>query len=173
VRWRTPITLLVLLGLLFGGAYIGWQKVTAPTDTDADDPGTTTPTCPTTSFRPGQVVRTRDVMVNVFNASNRSGLAGDTRDALTAKGFKKGVAENAPAEAEVANVTIWAANPRDPSVLLVAQQFRGTVEIEEGQSLAPGVVVLLGDEFRGLKPQAPARIRVRQPVQTCASAPPQ
>ena len=38
MQWRTPITLVVLLVILLGAAYYGWQTVVNPTN----DAGTTT-----------------------------------------------------------------------------------------------------------------------------------
>lgn len=171
MTWKTPITLLVLLGLLLAGAYVGWQSVTSSDTTTKTD--TTTPTAPTctakASLRPGQVLRAKDIVVNTYNASNRSGLAGETLDALVAKGFKKGAAENAPDRADVANVTIWTDEATSPSVLLVAKQFRGKVTITAGDALAPGVVILLGDNFTALRATAPLRVKVRRNTQGCTS----
>ena len=34
MNWKTPITLLVLLGILLGAAFYGWQTIIAPDPTD-------------------------------------------------------------------------------------------------------------------------------------------
>lgn len=170
MTWKTPITLLVLLGFLLAGAYVGWQSVTSSdTTTKTDTTTPTAPTCTTVSLRPGQVLRAKNIVVNTYNASSRSGLAGETLDALVAKGFKKGVAENAPDRADVANVTIWTDDATSPSVRLVAKQFRGKVTITAGDALAPGVVILLGDNFTALRAEAPLRVKVRRDTQGCTS----
>jgi len=55
----------------------------------------TSPT-PTTTLTPGACVDAKDVIINVYNATNRTGLARSSADALRAAGFTIGTVANWP-----------------------------------------------------------------------------
>ena len=81
-------------------------------------------------------------------AVKRAGLAQRTLGLFTDQGFGAGKMGNAK-DAGVKKAEIWADDPTDPAVQLVASRLPG-VEINEGPALGPGVVVLVGDKFGGL-----------------------
>ncbi len=170
MNWKTPITLLVLLGVLLGAAYYGWQTVIAPA-TENDEtapPSETTPTCQQVpEFRKGDKVRARDVTVNVYNAGIISGLADDTLNALADKGFKPGESANAPDDILTTNVTILVGERTTPLIRLVARQFKGPIRFERGPELDPGVDVLIGNEFRAVDRSANSFVRVKRAIMTC------
>ncbi len=172
MNWKSPITLLVLIGLLLGAAYYGWRNVSEP---DAKSPTATAPLtkkpkCATVEkFRKGQEIGAEDVVVNVFNAGSTTGLATETLDSLVAKGFTRGEADNAPGDVTAGNVTIVTKQKDDPTVRLVALQFKGTVEFAEGPDLAPGVDVFVGDGFRSVDDEAQRVLRLERAVSTCTS----
>ena len=168
---RTPITLLILLVILLGAAYFGWQTVVSPGDDGKDDtadPSTDRTTCAKRQvFKKGERFRTADIRINVYNAGSRRGLAGDTLEDLSKQGFKAGVADNAPDGVTARNVTVLTEMPRSPQVRLVIEQFRGKVRLATGRSLAPGIDVAVGDDFVGVDQQASEVLRLRKPVTTC------
>jgi len=172
VSWKTPITLVVLLVVLLGAAFYGWQTIISPArEGDDDPPETAQAKCDETeTFERGQVIRTKDVLVNVYNAGTISGLATETLDELASRGFEAGEADNAPSGPSVTNVTIIASDKKSPSVQLVASQFKGKVEITKARDIAPGIDILVGNEFRGVDNQAKKKLKVKEEVTTCASA---
>ena len=172
MNWRTPITMVVLLGVLLGAAYYGWNTIVNPDDdnkADKSDDAKQTTCKHQTVIRKGQQIQSNQVTVNVYNAGNRSGLAGETLNLLVAKGFKRGVADNAPED-----ITTWgnasvvlAGGAGEPTSRLVHNQFLGLVKYVDGPELARGVDVIVGDNFRGVKPDSQTFVRVNRKVETC------
>jgi hypothetical protein len=167
VGWRTPITLLVLLGVLFGAGYYGYRTVISP-NTDKDKSSGPTTTCTKQRvFHRGQKIVSKDILVNVYNAGSIANLAGDTLVALHGSGFLRGVAANAPSGISATNVTILTRHSRFPQVRLVARQFKGHVVIRKGRPLAAGIDVVVGDDFKGMKAHAVRSLRLGHVVRTC------
>lgn len=166
---RTPVTLFVLVMVLLGAAYYGWQTVISPaTEDDKTTASKRKPACDDVEqFRKGQVIRSDDVLVNVYNAGSIEGLAGDTLDKLKRRGFGAGVADNAPAGLSATNVTIITRSRNSPPVRLVAKQFNGHVQYVAGRPLEPGVDVVVGDDFAGIDSSAATKLRVTEAVETC------
>jgi len=172
LNWKTPLTLLVLVGLLLGAAFYGWRSLAEPAE--VSDPPTPRvekkPKCTTVEeFRKGERIVSRDVIVNVFNAGSTTGLATATLDSLVAKGFRRGEADNAPESLAATNVTIVRGKSDDPTVRLVAMQFKGDVKFDNGPDVAPGVDVVIGDDFRSVDAEAQRVLRMRKTVKTCTS----
>lgn len=174
MNWRTPVTLVVLLGVLLGAAWYGWDTIVDPDDeSKADNPRQPKQTqcANTTTIKKGQQVQARDVVVNVYNAGTRSGLAGETLDLLVRKGFRRGVAENAPS-----GITTWGnaavvlpGGVGLPQTRLVHNQFLGLVKYVKGPALAAGIDVIVGDNFRGVNPDAQPFVRVHRTVEICTT----
>ncbi|MBA2699668.1 MAG: LytR C-terminal domain-containing protein [Nocardioidaceae bacterium] len=175
MNWKTPVTMLVLLGILLGAAYYGWSTIIAP-----DDQKNNVVTQPSEKkkdhrctrvkrFKKGQAVKAQTIRVNVYNAGLISGLAAETLDALASKGFKPGIASNAPGNMSAGNVTILTAEPESPEVRLVRIQFRGPVQVKKGE-LAPGIDVLVGDGFRAVDPAVRTEITLRKNISACKRA---
>lgn len=168
MNWKTPITLMVLLGLLLGAVFYGWQTIISPDETEKAPaaPGKP-PHCERkATFKKGQTIRAQDIAVNVYNAGIVPGLAGNTLSALVSKGFKGGVSDNVPGAQSARNVTIMTDVPTSPKVRLVRMQFQGPVRLESGE-LGVGVDVIVGDDFRGVDPNASTVIRLTRNVSSC------
>lgn len=168
--YRTPITLLVLVGILLGAAYYGWHTVISPaTEATTQTPTRTPePTCvKQKEFHKGQEIKATDIVVNVFNAGTISGLAGDALQALHQRGFRLGIAANPPSKVTASNVTILTNSPQSPEVKLVAGQFIGKVLVRKGPNLAPGMDIVIGQDFKGIADKAPTTLRLKHDVTTC------
>jgi LytR cell envelope-related transcriptional attenuator len=165
-RIRTALTLAVLLALIGVGAAWGWSAMTKPLP--ATGPVSTGP-CRTLEVPAGQKVYPKDVVVSVFNGSTRAGLAQRTLALFVDEGFGPGEVNNAPKNSGVTNAEIWAANPEDPAVQLVASRLKD-VDIIEGPALGAGVVVLVGDRFPGLATGEPF-VTATSDVEICAPVP--
>jgi hypothetical protein len=172
VSWRTPVTLLVLLIVLLGAAFYGWQTIISPA---TEDDQTTTPhkkpKCDDVQqFTKGQLIRAHDIVVNVYNAGTRTGLATETLDDLSKRGFEAGAADNAPGTVSAANVTVLtAAKQPSPQEKLVAMQFKGDVKFTQGPTLDPGIDVIVGNDFDAVDKKADRSLRLKKDVSTCAS----
>jgi len=175
VQWRTPITLVVLLVILLGAAYYGWKTVVDPNEDAGATP--TTPTKSSNTPKPvclqkivypkGQTFRAEQFKVNVYNAGGVSGLAGDVLAELHNKGFQEGVADNPPAKVTANNVSILTQTPNSPKARLVQQQFKGKVLLVPGPNLSVGFDIVIGPNFVGVDPNAPAELTLREPATVC------
>lgn len=140
---RTAITLSVLCVVLAIAALWGWSAAMKPLPAKVD-----TPICVEKTVGTGEKVFPQDVTVSVYNASDRDGLAGRTMQLLTDAGFAEGKSGNVSAQVGV--VQIWTLQPDNPAVVLLASYLGDDVEVERRQPPGPGVVVVVGDDFKEL-----------------------
>lgn len=140
---KSAVTLAVLALLVVVAAVWGWAALTEPLP--EDDP---VAICEDTDVAAGGEVRRDQVVVSVFNGSDRSGLASSTMAQLAERGFVQGDVGDAPLPA--AKTQIWSAEPTNPAVLLVKKQFR-QAKIVTGDPLGVGIVVVVGEKFQNLK----------------------
>lgn len=142
---RSALTLTGLALLVVVAAAWGWAALTEPFP--EDEP---VAVCEDTSVSAGTDVRRDQVVVSVFNGSERSGLAGATGAQLEERGFV--VADVGDAPQPAAKTQIWSDEPTNPAVRLVQQQFKGA-QVVPGDSLGPGVTVVVGAKFQTLRPK--------------------
>ena len=164
-RARSTLTLLVLGLVLVLGIAFGWSAVTEPfnaptTASSAEDDGCTVETVPA-----GEVVRPADVTVNVLNGGTKNGLAGRTLEALAGRGF--GIGETANAGERVPRVQIWAEDPGNPVLRLVKSHLAAKVRIRKVEDLDPGVTVVVGDEFDGLRTKGRRQLKFGREGTVC------
>jgi hypothetical protein len=170
VSWKTPVTLLVLLVLLLGGALYGWQTIISPAT--EDNAGNTSQPPPDTcenvqQFHRGQLIRSDDIVVNVYNAGSIANLAETTLEKLKHRGFQSGVFDNAPSRVSASNVTIITQGKLSPQVRLVAKQFKGEIRFAKGAPIDTGIDVVVGDDFKGIDATAKKKMRLKRDVSTC------
>jgi hypothetical protein len=163
-RVLTTVTMLVLLGLLAVGAVVGWRALSAPADGSGEADA---PRC-AEGVQRGEKLAAREVTVSVFNAGNRSGLAGQTIEQLSSRGFLEGEVGNAPGSlASVRVVRVLAPNRNDPAARLVAVQFGPNTFVQQSEEdLGPGVDVVVGDDYVGMV-KAPRTITARASGSGC------
>jgi hypothetical protein len=164
-RLTTGITLVVLVLVLAGMAIIGVKKALAPLPGDST---ASSSSCSGTEKQVQKFLTRSEVQVSVYNAGDRSGLAGQTLDKLEAAGFKAGNSGNAPHSANVRKAVVWTTQPDDASARLVALAFGpGTRVVETATDLGPGVDVLVGNKFKALDKKSATKVRLPHPVETC------
>lgn len=159
---KTLLTLAVLAGLVLAGVSWGWSSLTQPFPSKAAQQD-----CYDTQLQPGDRVSPPKVLVSVFNASKRVGLAERTMAAFQAQGFGEGDVGNAPKGADVRYAQIWASDPRNPAVRLVASRLGHHVQIVDKRHGGPGVIVMVGAKFQKLV-QGKQSTKVTEPTTICS-----
>lgn len=147
---RTPLTLLILLGVLCYGAWWGWTNVIAQVPPLPPEP------CVEQSLPNAQLQSTR-VTVNVYNGGDRRGLAGDVGRSLREKGFR--VQKTANTGENIAQTVIVGSGAKNPEVLLVKGFFKKSV-VRVDKRTDGTVDVLVGDKYGGFNKKAPTAIKV-------------
>ena len=149
----TPITLLVLIGILIFGARWGYKNVVAP----APPP----PLVPCTNQNVGKALKVSQVTVKVYNGGTKAGLASTVAAQLRAVGFN--VSKTGNTEVEVNQTQIIGADANNPEVKLVAGFFKNATRQGDGR-VDHVVDVLLGDDFAGMATNPKTSIAVNGPV---------
>lgn len=164
----TAITMVVLCMVLVIAAVVGFNALFAPLPGDDEPAAAPSDSCEVEPVPEGRRLRTRQVVVNVFNAGSRAGLAGSTMDELRRRGFRGGTIGNAPDGTKLRRVQVWVEKGEEDAGRLVALQFGPkTPVITPDTDLADGIDVVVGNNLRGLK-RAPRSIKVEEEVQgTC------
>jgi len=163
-RVSTVVTLTALVVVLVIAAIVGMRALFEPLPEDTGI--VTTPSCTPTVVDEGKRVKSDQVIVSVFNAGNRSGLASQTMARLSARGFKPGDTGNAPEGTAVKVVQVWTTEEDDPAAQLVARQFGPKTVVRVGEDLGIGVDVVVGSSYRGMV-KAPRSIKVNQEHEVC------
>lgn len=138
----------VLAALLAAAGWAVWTYAGAPTDSTAPRP---TVSCPAPEPTP-TVVPAAQVRVNVYNATDRRGLAARVATELERRGFRVGKVDNDPAKrtvtgaAEVRHSTAGADAART-----VAAQVGAVVAVPDQRGDA-SVDLVLGAAFTRLQP---------------------
>lgn len=140
---RSALTLGGLVAVVLAATLWGWAAFTEPFPEEEE-----IPICRDTPVTAGTEVRRDQVVVSVFNGSDRSGLASATEAQLEERGFVSGGIGDSPQPA--ATTQIWSADPTNPAVQLVQRQFKGA-QVVPGDALGPGIVVVVGEKFQALK----------------------
>lgn len=147
---KTAITLAALSVLLVAGVAWGFSAVTQPFPGKAE-----VPICVDRSVDPGETVYPEQVTVSVLNASKREGLAGRTMALFEEDGFAKGETGNAPKGTTVRRATIWTDDVDSAAVRLVRSRL-GKIDVVKKSVAAPGIAVLVGDDFKDLRKGRPS-----------------
>jgi len=155
------VTIFIAVVLFGAGLFVGFKLLTASADTFDE-----APTCEDRTVAEGEKLTSNLVTVNVYNASQRAGLANRVGINLQRRGFLAGTVANSTSEVKPGSVAILTDDRDDPRVKLVAQQF-GDVEFAEPDINAPeGVTVIVGDDYKDLV-EAPRDIESDRTISAC------
>lgn len=168
-RWLVvtlvAVTMLVLFAVGFAASLLlgGQSESVTATDTGeviaADETvgdGTSTPEpCETTLVAPAEVLpRPDSVVVNVFNSTQRGGLAGTTAQDLSQRGFRINKVENDPLGVSLRGIGEIRYGPNGAdNARLLAFYFPGAVLVDDGRS-GPRVDISLGRGFEAMEDEA-------------------
>ena len=157
------LTLLGAAAIFLLGGVLGFRLLTSSADT-AD----AAPTCTDRTVKKGGTLDSNVVKVNVFNASNRSGLANRVTINLQTNGFLGGTIGNSESAARPKRVAILTDDRDDPRVRLVARQFKDKVYYGKPDiEVADGVIVIVGDDYSGLRKSAPTNTKSDRDIEVC------
>jgi hypothetical protein len=158
---RTPVTLLILLGVLLYGAWWGYNNVIAPVPPAAPDP------CVTQTVAKGQL-KSNLVTVSVYNGGDKKGLAADVGRSLRGKGFK--VLRTSNTEENVQKTVIIGADPKAPEVLFVKTFFKDSV-VRSDKRVDHSVDILVGNKYAGFNKNAKTTYEVKSSTVCLPSQP--
>lgn len=163
---KAHLTLVMAVIVFFGGSLFGAKLLSAKTDS------TSGPTCESRTIEAGENVTTNLVSVDIYNSSQRSGLANRVSINLQRNGFLAGKIGNAkdvvPAGQDVKKVAIVTADKNDPRVKLVAKQFEQKVTfIAPNKDLGSDVTVVVGDGYSKLTPKSARKIKSDRTLEFC------
>ncbi len=163
---RTPLTLLVLLGVLAWGAWWGYRNVIRPVPAPAPNP------CVTQSLAKGQL-KSSQITISVYNGGDRVGLAGDVGRTLRGKGFK--VPRTTNTNEKIQKTVILGADAKNPEVLFVKTFFKDAV-VRSDKRADRSVDVLVGSKWAGYNKNAKTTYQVNAdtvclPSQAASSSP--
>lgn len=144
----TPITLLVLLGVLAFGAWWGFQLISAPL------PGNEPTPCVTKSV---EEVAVDQIAVRVYNGGYTTGLGSKVGTALTKLGFT--VLDTANTEERITTTVIVASSEDAPEAQLVLSFFKDATIKADGRTDAI-VDVMVGSDWGGMNKKADKSITV-------------
>ena len=164
---RTPLTLLLLLGVLCYAAWWGYTNVLRPIPQQPVQP------CVDQSINKGEL-KSSQVTVKVYNGGNKRGLAGDVGRSLRERGFN--VIRTTNTAEKISKTVIVGANAKNPEVLLVKGFFKDAV-VKGDKRVDRSVDVLVGNKYGGFNKNAERTYAVKTrticlPSHTTSSSPP-
>ncbi len=144
-RRRTTLTLLIVALLVFFAIWYARSYVRADTGeepTTQESAATTPPEC---SLRPA------DVTVNVFNSTDRTGLAAEVAERLRTRGFEVELIANAPSQLTVTGIAqVRHGKSAADEAALVARHV-GEVKQVSDERGEKSVDLVLGENFENLR----------------------
>ncbi|OYN89192.1 LytR C-terminal domain-containing protein [Parenemella sanctibonifatiensis] len=158
---RTPLTLIVLLVVLYLGFNWGWERASAPI------PPPPPPTCINQPVPEGRLT-TEQVTLRVLNGSDQQGLARRVGDELTSRGFR--VTTTGNTDEVITSTIIVGAAEENPEVQLIAAHLPEAAIRADGRS-DRSVDVLVGSTFEGFAPEAPDSVEIQGESICLPSAP--
>jgi len=151
-RLRRLLLVVVTLGALGLAGWYAWGYLDGTPDAVRAKP---TPTCPAPSPTP-TVVAAADVRVNVYNSTQRRGLAARVADQLERRGFDVGTVDNDQAKRKVTGpAEVRHSDIGTDAARTVAAQVGEVVAVPDQRANA-SVDLVLGAAFTTLRPPGEA-----------------
>jgi len=146
---RSGVTMLLLVGLVLGGALFGWKAV------NSDSSATTSTAAPNAveCGVPPAAVTPAELQVNVYNGTSRNGLAAATAEQVTAQGFVVLGIDNDPKGERITDVAVIRGAENSASAYLLMAYVPGATFTPDGR--ADGTLdLVVGDLFQAITPPA-------------------
>ncbi len=124
------------------------------------------PTCTPTTSAPANPLAPANIVVNVYNSTKRSGLAGDTAQVLRERGFDVDVVSNDPLHQDISGQAVirYGKKGTQEAKKVVAKQLKGAKLVRDARTDA-SVDVVLGQKFTKLA-APPKTMPTEEPEQT-------
>jgi hypothetical protein len=163
---RTPVTLLILFGVLLYGAWWGYNNIIKPIPSLPPEP------CVDQTVPKGQL-KASQVVVKVYNGGDRKGLAADVGRSLRTKGFRVILTTNTVEK--IQKTVIVGEDVNNPEVLFVKSFFKEAT-VRSDKRADRTVDVLVGNKYGGFNKNAEDTYRVETttvclPSQTPTASP--
>lgn len=149
---RTPITLLILLGVLCYGAWWGYKNVLA------EIPPPPPEACVQQKVAKGEL-KTSQVVVSIYNGGDKRGLAADIGRQMRERGFKVRSTDNTLEK--IQKTVIIGAGAKDPEVILVKSFFKDSVVTIDKNKTDHSVDVMVGTRYAGFNSKAKTSLPVK------------
>jgi hypothetical protein len=157
-----PFALVAVVALAVG-LTAGWWFSGGPGGDTAQPTTTPTLSCPPSGVTPAPLPAPKAITVNVYNATDRAGLARTTATDLAKRGFRVGRVANDPKDAAVAVSAEVRHGPKGAAqAKVVAAQVRGATLVADTRADAT-VDLALGAAFVGLATPAEAAAALAPP----------
>lgn len=165
--WATGLLVVLMMAVVFGGTYgavvllRGGGNEPGPGTSGSTTPGT----CVTVSVTPGAALpEPATVTVNVYNATDRSGLARTTSDELKKRGFGIGAVANDPLGKSIAGVgeIRYGESGADNAALL--KFYAPKAKLVKDKRTDATVDLVLGDQWKAVAPQKAVDAALAKPV---------
>jgi hypothetical protein len=143
---RSAITLLALVVVVVGAALLSWRNVTDPTTSN----GATGPTCAPRA--PSEAPTPSDIVLNVYNATARDGVAADVAEKMAERGFTIGDVANDPLSGNVESSAQVRTSPEHQSWASVVMGHVASAEFVPDERSSDTVDLVIGGEFEKLVP---------------------
>jgi hypothetical protein len=157
IRWRTPVTMVILLAILAGGGWWGWKSLIN---------SSAAPTCTEQKLTNNRLVP-KQVVLNVYNGGARAGSAGRVADALKKRGFNINRISNEPKGDKVDVVSLRGAAANDPEVLLIAGQLNQKAQLVADGRTDHTVDLVIGAGFGSVKLKGIPSVQVPAGTSVC------
>lgn len=146
---RTAITLLVLLVIVSGAGWYSWNLIAGESEADEDPNGiVAAPTCAVVA--PTGAPPPEDIGLNVYNATDRNGLASSVAREMRERGYAILDVANDPTTRTVTQVAEVRANVEQQlAVDLVMSQFPGSVFLPDERTDG-SIDLALGEAFEAI-----------------------
>lgn len=148
---RTPIVLLILVGILVYGAWWGWTNIVKPVNSKPANP------CVPTKVT-DKTLKSSQVTVRVKNGGDKRGLAGEVTKQLKAAKFHTLTPSNT--DNKVTKTVIIGNSAKKPEVKLVKGFFKKATVKGDGRA-DHTVDVLVGNGYEGFNKDAKHSIAVK------------
>jgi len=181
--WATAFLVILMMAVIFGGTYgavllLRGDNTQAQPDPTTSTTGSPTAVCVTSTIQPGKALpKPAKVTVNVYNATDRSGLAKRTAAELKLRGFGIGQVANDPLGSSLTSVgeIRYGAKGLDAARLL-QYYFPGAVLVKDARN--DGTVdIALGQKYKAIPKQSTIDKALAKPLVVttgagCATATP-
>ncbi|MBI1378853.1 MAG: hypothetical protein GC157_15455 [Frankiales bacterium] len=167
----TTIIVVLMMAVLFGATY-GAVRLLKGTDSAAPSPTTSSPApCVTTTVKASTVLpKPATVTVNVYNATNRAGLARRTSNDLKARGFVIGTIANDPLGKNLTNVGEIRYGPSGRDNALLMRYYVPGMKLVLDKRTDASIDVVLGQKYVAVAPQKKVNASLAKPVPVATGA---